>query len=227
MNNLLKQSYIDLRIQHLLEMIVELHEEPCLTELNVMLDEGVDPKVLQNCFMEGMRQIGIQFENGTYFIAALIMAGEIMRSAMDILNHHLTVQQNECRGGRVILGTIQGDIHDLGKNLFSLLLQCHGFEVIDLGVDITADIFLTKSKELKPDIVAISCVLTNSVQHLKQAVELLQEMLPIPRPPIIIGGTCLDEHLAKHIGSAIWAKEAATGLKICQKIMEQKTCEQF
>lgn len=215
-----KKNHIDLRMQRLLEMITELQEETCLTELEMMLDEGVDPKVLQECFIEGMRRIGIQFENGTYFIAALIMAGEIMRSAMELLTPYLiTVQHSGCGEGRIILGTIQGDIHDLGKNLFSLLLKCHGFEVVDLGVDIAAEVFLKKSRELKPDIIGISCVLTNSVQNLKEAVTLLQEMLPEPRPPIIIGGTCLDEHLARHIGSAIWAKDAAVGLKLCQRLL--------
>jgi len=215
--------YSDLRIQRLLELIIELREKESLAELKDLLEKGVDPMELQDCFMEGMHRIGIQFETGVYFIAALIMAGEIMRSAMELLSPYLKTRQNKQTGGRIIIGTIQGDIHDLGKNLFSFLLKCHGFEVIDLGVDIPANKFLEQIKTLKPDIVGISCVLTTNIEKLKQAVDFLQKKMPGSKLPIIIGGTCIDEHMARHIGSVIWAKDAASGLKICQSFSPQNS----
>ena len=140
MNSRQKPSNLDLRMERLKTMITDLQEETGLAELQSMLDEGVDPRELLACCMEGMRRVGIRFETGSYFIAGLIMAGEIMRSATELLSPHLTLQQARDGGGRVMLGTIQGDIHDLGKNLFSLLLKCHGIEVIDLGVDVPPEL---------------------------------------------------------------------------------------
>jgi methanogenic corrinoid protein MtbC1 len=220
MNSPRKPSDLDLRLERLKTMITDLQEEAGLTELQSMLAEGLDPRELLACCMEGMRRVGHRFETGTYFIAGLIMAGEIMRSATELLSPHLTLEQAGDGGGRVMLGTIQGDIHDLGKNLFSLLLNCHGLEVIDLGVDVAPEIFLEKTIELQPDIVGISCVLTNSVDNLKKVVQLLREKLPAPGPSIIIGGTCLDQRLADYVGPVLWAQDAAGGLKLCQKILE-------
>lgn len=210
---------LEQRLERLLNMIVELKEEESLGELSDMLEKGVDPKDLLACFMEGMHRIGLLFEEGSYFIAALIMAGEIMRSAMETLKPYLTGQnQDDQEKGRIILGTIQGDIHDLGKNLFALLLNCNNFEVIDLGVDVPAETFLEKAKEISPDIIGISCVLTNSVDNLKAAVELFTEKLPAFKDRIVIGGTCLDQHMAAYIGTTNWAKDAVEGLRLCQEL---------
>jgi methanogenic corrinoid protein MtbC1 len=154
------------RLNNLMTTITELQEEESLSELAKLLEEGYDPKELLACCMESMRQVGIRFETGSYFIAGLIMAGEIMRSATELLSPYLTLNHTKEDGGTVMLGTIQGDIHDLGKSLFSLLLKCHGIDVIDLGVDIPPEVFLQKAKEHQPDIVGISCVLTNSVDNL-------------------------------------------------------------
>ena len=219
MSDRTEQEALNLRLKRLLNMIVELQEEDSLSELQDMLDQGVDPKDLLSCFMEGMRRVGMMFEQGTYFIAALIMAGEIMRSAMEALRPHLGTRQSAPSGGRGILGTIEGDIHDLGKNLFALLLNCNGFEVIDLGVDVPGEVFLEKAKEIRPDAIGISCVLTTSVDNLKDAVELLGAEIPAAKNRIVIGGTCLDQHLAEYVGSARWARDAADGLKICQQVM--------
>lgn len=209
----------DKRLQDLQVMIASLNEEKSIAELRAMLDEGVDPKILLACCMEGMHRVGVLFETGKYFIAGLIMAGEIMRSATELLTPYLTNKPATKSSGLIMLGTIQGDIHDLGKNLFALLLTCNGFEVIDIGVDIPPADFLSKALEIQPDIIGISCVLTNSVENLKKAVDLLYDQLPAPGRPIIIGGACLDEQLAGHIGAQYWAQDAADGLKICQKIL--------
>lgn len=213
-----KGNDVDVRLERLKNLIVDLEEVPSLTLLKTLLEEGVDPKTLLACCMEGMHRVGIRFETGTYFISALIMAGEIMRGATETLSPYLSVEEAEEGAGVIMLGTIQGDIHDLGKNLFALLLKCHGIGVIDIGVDVPARTFLEKATELKPDIIGISCVLTNSVEALKSAHDFLSKNLPFPIP-IIIGGTCIDERVAKHVGATYWASDAAMGLKICQDLL--------
>ena len=224
MSDQLERQALDQRLRRLLNMIVELQEEDSLAELQGMLADGVDSRELLACYMEGMRRIGVLFEEGSYFIAALIMAGEIMRSAMEVMRPYLAGPEQQGKSeGRIILGTIQGDIHDLGKNLFGLLLNCNSFEVIDLGVDVPPDVFLEKAKEFKPDVIGISCVLTNSVDNLKAAVELLQDQLPEPKAKIVIGGTCLDEHMAAYVGAAHWASDAVVGLKVCQQLVHDSS----
>lgn len=207
----------DPRLTRLLEMIVELNEKASLAEIDKLLVEGVDPKTLLACCMEGMRRVGDAFEKGLYFIAALIMAGEIMRLATERLSPHLSEQPSGNSGGTVMVGTIQGDIHDLGKNLFSLLLKCHHFKVVDLGVDVAKEVFLERARALKPDIIGISCVLTNSLDNLKEAVFLLKQELPKPQASILVGGTCIDRRMADYLGPVIWAQDAAKGLNICKQ----------
>lgn len=218
----MNQYIPDHRLDRLLAMITELQEEASLAELKKLLDEGVNPRELLTCCMEGMRRIGELFENGTYFIAALIMAGEIMRSATELLTPRIAPGPNGGGGGKVLLGTIQGDIHDLGKNLFALLLRSHGFEITDIGVDVNPETFFSKTQEIKPDIIGISCVLTSSVENLKQAIHLLQEETDQPKPEIIVGGTCMDQRLAAYIGARLWAKDAAEGLKFCRNAMDNR-----
>ncbi len=212
---------IDPQLQRLLNLITELQEEAVHDELKKLLNEGVSAHKILSCCMEGMRQIGERFESGTYFIAALIMAGEIMRSATGLLTPYLTQEETDKEKGTIMLGTVQGDIHDLGKNLFSILLRCNGFKILDLGVDVAPEIFLEEAKKLKPDIIGISCVLTSSISHLQETVTFLKEKLPDPKIPLLIGGTCVDEHVGRFVDSPFWAKDAADGLRVCQRIMQE------
>ncbi len=212
---------IDPRLQRLLELIIELREEEVHSELKKLLNDGMSAHDILSCCMEGMRQIGDRFESGTYFIAALIMAGEIMQSATGQLTPYLSQEEADREEGRIILGTVQGDIHDLGKNLFSILLKCNGFKIIDLGVDVSAEKFLEQAEKLKPDIIGISCVLTSSITNLKETLTFLKEKLPDPKIPLLIGGTCVDEHVAEFVESPHWAKDAADGLKVCQRIVRE------
>jgi methanogenic corrinoid protein MtbC1 len=220
MNSRLKEKPLESRLERLTVMITELQEEAGLAELRTMLDEGVEPKALLTACMEAMHRIGMRFEAGSYYIAALIMAGEIMRCATELLSPYLADQQVGGGGGRIMLGTIQGDIHDLGKNLFALLLKCHGIEVVDLGVDVSAKVFLEQAEKQKPDMIGISCVLTTSLEYLKQAIGLLSDKLPTSGPTIVVGGTCINEQIADHIGADLWANDATGGLRICREILQ-------
>ncbi len=209
------------RIENVIDLITDLKMEETLSELQQLLDDGTDPKLLLDTTMEGMRRVGVLFEKGTYYIAALVMAGEIMRAVNQLLLPYLTAKRPTESSGRMLIGTIKGDIHDLGKDLFSLLLQCHGIEVVDLGVDVPAETFLERAKQEKPNIIGISCVLTSCIEALKQSIGFLQERLSSPPPSIIVGGTCLDKLVADHVGAKYWAGDAATGLKICQLLLSK------
>lgn len=210
------------RRDRLVELIIKLKEQECLDEIADMLASGWEAvDLLESCIL-GMRGVGKRFEEGRYFIAALIMAGDIMRQTTDLLGPHLTHQQYDQPSSILLLGTIAGDIHDLGKNLFSILARFNGFEVVDLGVDVAPETFLAEAKRVNPDVIGISCVFTNAVPELKKALELLRRELPAPRPPVIIGGNCIDEQISTHVGADHWVRDAAQGLKACQELVRQR-----
>ena len=205
-------------LEHLAGMIAELKETAALTTLEELLSRGVAPALLLDSCMEGMRRVGTRFEEGRYFIAALIMAGEIMRSAAEMLGPHITVEEAGKTRGRVLLGTVQGDIHDLGKNLFASQLRFDGVEVVDLGMDVAPEAFLAGARERVPNMVGLSCVLTSCISGMKDTIEILHDNLGDRRPPIIIGGACVDEKVREYTGADFWASDATMGLRIYQRI---------
>ncbi|MFH1112667.1 MAG: cobalamin-dependent protein [Pseudomonadota bacterium] len=209
------------RRQRLVEMIVELDERHCLAEIENMLSSGWDPMDLLDSCIQGMRIVGQRFEEGRYFIAALIMAGAIMRQAAELIEPHLVRRETYDSSGTIILGTIEGDIHDLGKNLFAVLVRCIGFQVIDLGVDVPPPAFLDAARQTRPDLVGISCVFTHALPELKTAVRAVRADLA-PAPPIIIGGTCIDELICRHVDADYWVRDAAQGVRICRKLLQEK-----
>ena len=206
-------------LEQLTDMVADLKEVPALTTLEGLLAEGVAPELLLESCMEGMRRVGMRFEKGRYFIAALIMAGEIMRCAAEMLGPHIVSGETAKAKGKVLLGTVQGDIHDLGKNLFASQLRFNGVEVVDLGLDVAPEVFLLKAQEQKPNMVGLSCVLTSCISGLKNTVELLHNKLGHQCPPVIIGGACMDEKVREYSKADFWASDAAQGLRICQQLL--------
>jgi len=206
-------------VEHLSDLIADLKEEPALTVLEQLLSEGIPPAVLLDSCMEGMRRVGKRFEQGRYFIAALIMAGEIMRCATEMLGPHISVDETGKTKGRVLLGTVQGDIHDLGKNLFASQLHFDGVEVVDLGLDVPPEVFLTRAQEQMPDMVGLSCVLTSCISGLKDTIELFHSKLGDQRPPIIIGGACVDEKVREFTKADFWAADPTLGLRIYHRVL--------
>jgi len=210
------------RRKRLIDLIVELDERQCMSEIESMLASGWEPMDLLDCCIRGMRLVGKRFEEGRYFIAALIMAGAIMRQATELIEPHFMRREPYDTRGTIILGTIEGDIHDLGKNLFAVLVRCIGIEVIDLGVDVPSAAFLAAAKRTRPDLIGISCVLTLALPELKTAVRSLRTNLPPPRPPVIIGGTCIDEQIYRHVQADYWVQDAAQGVRICRQLIQHK-----
>ena len=154
-------------MQTLATLVAELKEHEVLSAIEQHLNNGTAPAEILAACQKGMRQVGLMHEEGIYYIAGLIMAGEIMRQAVDLLKPVMIKFRSSERIGRVLLGTIAGDIHDIGKNLFRDLLECHGFTVLDLGVDVPPTEFLRAAEEFKPHLVAVSALITDSFPNLR------------------------------------------------------------
>ncbi len=147
----------------LIDNLVNLEETRVLSLTGEWLEGGNDPLQAIEAAQEAMRQVGERYEHRHYFISGMMMAGEIFREVMELVEPALVKQVSGNESGHILLGTAQGDIHDIGKNIFNTLLRCHGFTVTDLGVDVEPDVFIEKSILLQPDIIALSGCINNFV----------------------------------------------------------------
>jgi len=137
--------------EQLIDLLADLDEEAVLALVHKRLSAGADPlQIIEDC-NEGMRRVGQRYERGEFFVSGLIMSGEIFREVVELAQPLLQQQARGRSSGTVLVGTVSGDIHDIGKNIAGMLLACHGFTVIDLGVDVPPAVFASKAIEVKPD----------------------------------------------------------------------------
>ena len=209
---------------HLAVLISQLDEDAVLTLVNERLAVGADPlQIIEDC-NAGMRIVGLKYENGEYFVSGLIMSGEIFREVVELVQPLIVSQAHGHSSGLVLIGTVAGDIHDIGKNMAGMLLSCYGFTVIDLGVDVPPHIFAEKAIEIKPDLVGLSGLITASFDMMKETITALREKASANQIsfPIIIGGGMIDEQVCHYVGADYWVKDAMSGVRLCQKLMEQR-----
>lgn len=205
----------------LAKLIAELQEDAVLELVKQRLEAGDDPLQMSDECNEGMRQVGMRYEQGEYFVAGLIMSGEIFREVVELVQPTLEQQATGKNSGRVLVGTVAGDIHDIGKNIFGMLLACHGFEVIDLGVDVPPDVFAAKALEVRPDIVGLSGLITASYEPMKETVTDLREAAQKHglSYSILIGGGMINEQVCKYVGADYWMPDAMAGVRLCEELL--------
>lgn len=205
----------------LAQLVADLEEDEVLKLVDQRIKAGEDPlKIIDEC-NEGMRVVGLRYERGEYFVAGLIMAGEIFRELVELVQPLLEQQSLGKLSGRVLVGTVSGDIHDIGKNMFGMLLSCHGFEVIDLGVDVPPAVFASKVVEAKPDAVGLSGLITASFEMMKETVIALRKEAGEHGLtfPIIIGGGMIDDQICQYVGADYWMPDAMAGVRLCEELL--------
>jgi 5-methyltetrahydrofolate--homocysteine methyltransferase len=194
-----------------------LEEEKVLETVRSMLNKGIDPKDIINALREGMDKIGKMFEKGEAFIADLVIAADIFKKAVEIIKPHLKVVE---RGkGRVVIGTVEGDIHDIGKNLVALMLEISGYEVIDLGVDVSADKFAEAIEKYNPDVIGMSALMTTTMLNQKKIIEELKKRGLRNRVKIIVGGAPTTEAWAREIGADAWGSDCFDAVKKVRELL--------
>jgi methanogenic corrinoid protein MtbC1 len=217
------QKDLTQQMKELATLVSELKEDEVLARVQRHIESGTPPEELLSACQEGMRLVGLMHEKGQYFIAGLIMAGEIMYRAVDLLRPVMIKSRSGENVGRVVLGTIAGDIHDIGKNLFRDLLECHGFQVLDLGVDVPPSEFVRADSDFESNLIAASALMTGSFPQLRELVRLFDEKAieKKTRPLIIIGGGQVDEVVFNMTGPDYWASDAFSGVRLCQKLVTE------
>jgi methanogenic corrinoid protein MtbC1 len=201
----------------LIEKIKALEEAQVLALVRERIQAGDDPLKVIESAQEGMRQVGSLYEQREYFISGLMMAGEIFREVMEIVEPALVQTLSGDEAGHILLGTTQGDIHDIGKSIFKTMLQCYGFTVTDLGVDIVPQSFVEQALALQPDIIAMSGLLTSSYDSMRSTVEELRKQAV--QTPFIIGGGLINANVCAYVGAQYWAVDAMLGVNLCKEIM--------
>jgi 5-methyltetrahydrofolate--homocysteine methyltransferase len=167
---------------------------------------------------KGMEIVGEKYEDGEYYLAELIMAGETMREGMVVLEPHLTAGELS-RAGKAVIGTVKGDLHDIGKNVFLTLLRAANYDVIDLGVDVSPEGFLEAVKEHNPDILAMSALLTTTMVEMENIVSNLESAGVREGLKILIGGAPINDEYAQKIGADAAARDAVDGVRIVSQWM--------
>jgi methylmalonyl-CoA mutase cobalamin-binding domain/chain len=176
---------------------------------NILLGRGWDAqRVLNDALVEGMRIVGIDFRDGILFVPEVLLAANAMKAGMEILRPLLAETGAETIG-KVVIGTVKGDIHDIGKNLVAMMLEGAGFEVINLGINTDADKFIAALEEHKPDILGMSALLTTTMPYMKVVIDTLKERGMRDDYIVLVGGAPLNEEFGKAIGADAYCRDAA------------------
>ena len=203
--------------EEIVNLIVELNENEAIGLIQAELNSGADPfKILEKVRI-AMGEIGKRYENHEYFLADLMMSGEILRHVSEILEPHLKKDTKIESIAKIVLGTVEGDLHDIGKNIVKFMLETNGFEVHDLGIDVPSEKFIEKAKEINPDIIALSGFLTLAYDSMKKTVEAIDNAGLRDKTKIMIGGGQIDDSIKEYVGADAYGKDALEAVALARK----------
>lgn len=213
-----QQSGFD-EIRSLAEELADLNEDRVVSMVRERMARGDDAlRIIDEC-QAGMRQVGERYSQHTYYLAGLIMAGDILREVIEIVQPGIEEHFLGQTSGRILIGTVAGDIHDLGKSLLHMLLRCHGFTVRDLGVDVPPARFVEEALTFRPDVIGLSGLTTVAHASMRNTVMALHATARLDGRaiPVVVGGQ-IDEQVWRYSGADYWSNDAMEGVRICQRI---------
>jgi 5-methyltetrahydrofolate--homocysteine methyltransferase len=204
-------------INKLKDSVIEGLIEESVKNVKFALDMDVEPKIILNeAIIKGAEEVGKRYENKEYFLADMLLAGDAINECMNILRPNLKAR-NEAKLGTIMIGTPEGDIHDIGKTLIISLLQGQGFDIIDLGVDIPPARFVEEAKKTNPDVIGLSGLLTVTISKMRETVAELKKAGI--RSKIILGGGIISEETCKSVGADAWTKDGWEGVSIIKDML--------
>ncbi len=205
--------------EKLVDAMVHMREQEALSLAEKMLNDGVHPlKVLEQC-REAVEKVGKQFEIGKYFLPELVMAGEMLKKISSMTEPFLKHDAGDkavCLG-KVVLGSVKGDIHDIGKDIVKFLLDVNGFEVHDLGVDVLPERFVEAIREVQPEVVGMSALLTTVFAAMKNTVAAIKDAGLRDDVKIMIGGGTVTDDVRKYSGADAYGKDAVAAVNLSKK----------
>ncbi len=219
MKKLVEEQGILERLKH---SIVNLDIEGVKAAAEDALETGIPPyKAITEGMASGMNIVGRKYEKHEYFLAELIMAGEVMKEGMKILEPNLKVEDRKVTG-KIVIGTVKGDLHDIGKNIAVTLLKAAGFDVVDLGADVSAQRFAEAIRKHKPDILGLSALLTTTMTEMEATIKEIEKAGLRKQLKVIVGGAPITKEFAEKIGADAAANDAVEGVNLCKRWMSQR-----
>ena len=201
----------------LVHLMADLKEKETIALVKELIKEGADPKEVLDSARAAMEIVGKRFEKEEYFIPDLVLAGEIMKGISEIVKPLLKKGELSIKKGKVLIGTVAGDIHDIGKDIVTFMLDVSGFDVLDLGIDVPASTFVEKTREFDPRVVGLSGFLTLAFDSMKKTVEALEKAGLRDRVKVMIGGGQIDEEVRKYVRADAYGKDAVAAVNLCRQ----------
>ncbi len=228
-----EQSEFNLRDLNDQELTEQVHDDlynglrdEVVEATNIFLERGWGAeKVLNDALVEGMRIVGIDFRDGILFVPEVLLAANSMKAGMEILRPLLAETGAEPIG-KVVIGTVKGDIHDIGKNLVSMMLEGAGFEVIDLGINNSVEKYLDALEKHKPDILGMSALLTTTMPYMKVVIDKLREENLRDKYIVLVGGAPLNEEFGKAVGADAYCRDAAIAVETAKSLITARRAAQ-
>jgi len=207
-------------------LVAQMHDdlydglaEEIVEGTSILLDRGWSAeKVLNEALVEGMRIVGVDFRDGILFVPEVLLAANAMKAGMEVLRP-LLAETGVQRIGKVVIGTVKGDIHDIGKNLVAMMLEGAGFEVVDLGINNPVESYLEAIEEHKPDILGLSALLTTTMPYMKVVIQSLVEKGIRDDLIVLVGGAPLNEEFGKAVGADAYCRDAAVAAETAQALV--------
>ena len=203
------------------EAVVRGDPQACAALAQEVVASGGDPmKAIQDGFAPGMVAVGKGFEDGTLFLPEMMLAAAAMQAGVDVLEKGMTADQAaETHAGKVVLATIQGDVHDIGKNILRILMSAGGFDVVDLGRDVRVATIIAEAEREKADIIAVSALMTTTMMYMKELIEELDEAGVRNSYKVMVGGAPVTEDWAREIGADGYARDAFLGVQAAKHLL--------
>ncbi len=215
----------DEALQKLSEAVLSLDSKAAMDAARAAVALKISPvKAIEEGLAKGLREIGNRFERGGMYLPHLFLGAEIMEAAVKVLEEHVPKEQLEATSsGTVVIGTVEGDIHDLGKNIVASMLRANGFKVHDIGCDRRGLDFIERAKEVKADIIAMSSLMTTTMPFMKDTIEALEAAGLRGQFRVLVGGGPVTEEWARNIGADGYGRDAADAVRVAKELIKRRS----
>ena len=205
-------------LQELYDAVLDGNRDAAKANVEQGLAEGIEPGAVLEAMVSAMGEVGRLFEEGEYFVPEMLIAARAMKTGMEILKPQL-VDADIQPAGKIVAGTVKGDLHDIGKNLVCMMLEGAGFQVVDLGADVSPEAFVNAVREHQPDFIAMSALLTTTMPNMQTTIDALKEAGLRNQVKILVGGAPITDDYAEKIGADGYAPDASRAVKLAQSLM--------
>lgn len=216
-------SSIEASLERLSKSVIDGDIDTVKTAVKEALKAGINPlEIVDKGLAKGIRAVGERYGKGEIFLTELLMGAEAMKTGMEIITPEIQRQKKELKKvGSMVIGTVSGDIHDLGKNIVAALFSAHGFSVVDLGVDVPDQRFIDKVKEVKPDILGLSALMTSTIPKQRDLINMLKSAGLRDKVKVMVGGAAVNEDFARQIGADGYAENANDAVVRAKALVEK------